>query len=75
MGDSSNELQDFVDEALRQIVAGVKAMQFYKPVDFEVAVAKTTTAEGKMGIKVLGVGGVDGGGSVTTESTSKLNLR
>ncbi len=70
----TKELQEFIREAISQIKEGAKGHIISKPVEFEVAVAKTTTAEGKMGIKVLGIGGVDGGGSITTESTSKMKF-
>jgi hypothetical protein len=73
--DNNNELQDFVKEALRQIKDGSSGHKIYDPVEFEVAIAKTTTANGKIGIKVLGVGGVDGGGELKTESISKMKFK
>ncbi len=57
MENSERELEEFIRESLAQIDAGLGNQ--YKPketIEFEVAVTKTTTKGGKLGIKVAEAG-------------------
>lgn len=73
MADNNNELKDFVSESLRQIrEAHTDKLSVDKGiVRFEIAVTKKDIGEGKVGIKVLGVGGEIGKDS-TIEHASKI---
>lgn len=70
----SNELQDFVQETLRQIHGGSAGHQLTGDVEFEVAVAKAREAGGKLGITVLGIGGAGAEGKIKDESVSKIKF-
>ncbi len=65
----SNELEQFVKETLRQIEAGTTGHFNTGDVDFEIAIAKSTTKEGNVDVKVLGIGG-----EWKTESVSKVKF-
>ncbi len=59
MEDTNNELKDFISESLRQIrdAHGEKLTVDKGIVRFEIAVTKKDIGGGKIGIKVLGIGG------------------
>ncbi len=73
MAEDNNELNDFISESLRQIrEAHTDKLKVDKGiVRFEIAVTKKDMAGGKLGIKVLGVGGEVGKDS-TVEHASKI---
>lgn len=73
MADENNELKDFISESLRQIreAHGDKLRVDKGIVRFEIAVTKKDIGGGKVGIKVLGVGGEVGKDS-TVEHASKI---
>ncbi len=73
MADNNNELKDFISESLRQIrEAHTDKLSVDKGiVRFEIAVTKKDIGEGRVGIKVLGIGGEIGKNS-TIEHASKI---
>lgn len=73
MTDNNNELKDFISESLRQIrEAHTDKLSVDKGiVRFEIAVTKKDIGGGKVGIKVLGIGGEVGKDS-TVEHASKI---
>lgn len=73
MANENNELKDFISESLRQIrEAHTDKLQVDKGiVRFEIAVTKKDIGGGKVGIKVLGIGGEVGKDS-TVEHASKI---
>lgn len=73
MADENNELKDFISESLRQIrEAHAGKLQVDRGiVRFEIAVTKKDIGGGKVGIKVLGIGGEIGKDS-TVEHASKI---
>lgn len=73
--DAPKELQEFVREAISQLLAGSKGHTIAEPVEFEVAVTKVTTTNGKLGFKVIGIGGAGGGMEVRAESVSKIKFK
>jgi hypothetical protein len=56
MADSSNELQQFIRETLRQVKEGTKGHVINQAVHFKIAITKSTKGEGDVEIKVLGIG-------------------
>lgn len=69
----NNELQEFIQETLRQIQMGTFGHTVMGDVDFEIAVAKTTSADGKIGVTVLGIG-AGAQGQIKTENISKVRF-
>lgn len=73
MSDNTNELKDFISESLRQIREAITGSLSVDKgiVRFEIAVTKKDIGGGKVGIKVLGIGGeIDE--SSTVENASKI---
>lgn len=69
-----DELKFFIQESLRQIQEGSVGHHPTGDVEFEVAVAKTQEANGKLGITVLGIGGGGAEGRITNENISKIKF-
>ena len=65
----NNELQEFIQETLRQIQVGTFGHTNMGDVDFEIAIAKSVKKDGSIDIKVLGAGG-----EWKTESVSKIKF-
>ena len=74
MQESSNELRDFIKETLRQVKEGVGENFVHDQVHFKVAIAKTKTGEGKLGVMVLGIAGIEGKGEVKIERASEIGF-
>lgn len=71
---SDNELQDFIQDSLKQIDAGASGHDVDGGVDFEVSVAKKTLGDGKVGIEVLGQG-VKGQAGFENTRASKISFK
>jgi len=69
----NNELQQFIQETLRQIQAGTVGHLNMGDVDFEIAIAKTVAADGKIGVSVLGIG-TGATAQIKTENVSKVKF-
>ena len=69
-----DELKEFVEETLKQVQEGSKGHTPTGDVEFEVAVAKTREANGKIGISVLGFGGAGTEGKIKDENISKIRF-
>lgn len=74
MAKNNNELRDFIQETLRQVKEGVGEHSVHDQVHFKVAIAKTKTGGGKLGITVLGVGGIGGKGELKIEHASEVGF-
>jgi hypothetical protein len=70
----ADELKDFVQETIRQVQEGSAGTLPVGEIDFEVAVAKTQEADGKVGIAVIGIGGAGVKGKVKDEQVSKVKF-
>lgn len=78
MAEQNNELKMFIEETLRQIVEGKGKHDLYgSEVQFEIAIGKTTTTEGKVSVGVLSVikAGTEGRGEHKSENVSKINFK
>ncbi|KKU88436.1 MAG: hypothetical protein UY16_C0007G0017 [Candidatus Gottesmanbacteria bacterium GW2011_GWA2_47_9] len=73
MNKNNNELATFIRETLRQVKEGVGEYPLHDQVHFKIAIAKTTTGEGKLGVTVLGMG-VGGKGEVKIEHASEVGF-
>lgn len=73
MSEENNELKDFIAESLRQIREAHNGKLLVEKgiVRFEIAVTKKDMGGGKLGVKVLGIGGEIGKDS-TLEHASKI---
>lgn len=71
---SDNELQDFIQDTLRQIDVGASGHDLDGNVEFEVSVAKKTLGDGKVGIEVLGQG-VKGQAGFENSRASKISFK
>jgi hypothetical protein len=67
---NTNELQEFVENTLKQIKAGVGGEKVRGTISFEVAVTKSTDKGGKVGVSVLGLEG-----ALKSENVSKIKFR
>lgn len=72
--EQNNELRDFIQETLRQVKEGVGEHSVHDQVHFKIAIAKTRTGEGKLGIAVLGIGELGGKGEVKIEHASEVGF-
>lgn len=70
----NNELKDFIQETLRQVKEGVGEHRVHDQVHFKVAIAKTRSGEGKLGITVLGLGELGGKGELKIEHASEVGF-
>lgn len=52
---NNNELQKFIENALNQIRAAIGTNHISDPIEFEIAVTKTSKTEGEVGIAVAGL--------------------
>lgn len=74
MNKNNNELRDFIQETLRQVKEGVGEHSVHDQVHFKIAIAKTKTGEGKLGVAVLGIGELGGKGEVKIEHASEVGF-
>jgi len=70
----TDELKAFVQETIRQVQEGSAGTRPVGEIDFEVAVAKTQEADGKVGIVVIGIGGAGAKGKMKDEYISKVKF-
>ena len=70
----AEELEAFVQESLRQISKGSVGNTLTGDVEFEVAITKVQEADGKVGIKVIGIGGAGTRGKIKSEHLSKIKF-
>lgn len=75
MNTDNNELRDFIRETLRQIQEGTIGHTNAGYVDFEIAIAKTTTASGQLGVTVLGIVKTGAEGELKRENISKVRFK
>lgn len=70
----ADELKSFVQETIRQVQEGSVGTTPIGEIDFEVAVAKTQEADGKIGIAVIGIAGAGVKGKIKDEYISKVKF-
>lgn len=67
---SMNELQEFIENTLKQIKSGVGDEKVRGTISFEVAVTKSTDKGGRVEVSVLGLEG-----ALKSENVSKIKFR
>lgn len=74
MSKNNNELHDFIQETLRQVKEGIGEHSVHDQVHFKIAIAKTKTGEGKLGVAVLGIGELGGKAEIKIEHASEVGF-